>query len=197
MRMARDTATGRLYCQTATCTSASIATGLDTVKVSTCSKTVPGITAIGGTDANMVKGSSGTLTERDTKPYGRGCFTFENLCMQHGHYIHMRDPAYDDQTWMYTDKIAEEGDEEDKSTTTEGRLSPRTGILPMWRARCVTPYNPELLPPEAAPLREASTESLIDDKSEDDVWPKIERDYPEEEHEEYYQGEASSPIDSP
>lgn len=110
----------------------------------------------------------------------------------------MRDPAYDDQTWMYTDKIAEEGDEGDKSATTEGPLSLRIGILPMWRARCITPYNPELLPPEAAPLREVSTESLIDDKSED-MWPKIERDldYPEEEHEEYYQGEASSRIDSP
>ncbi|KMQ96243.1 radial spoke head 1-like protein [Lasius niger] len=127
-----------------------------------CSKTVPGITAIGGTDANMVKGSFGTLTERDTK----------------------------------------EGDEGDKSATTEGPFSPRIGILPMWRARCITPYNPELLPPEAVPLQEeASTESLIDDKSEDDIWPKIERDldYPEgdHDHEEYYQGEASSRIDSP
>ncbi|CAL1674954.1 unnamed protein product [Lasius platythorax] len=135
-------------------------------------------------------------------PYGRGCFTFENLCMQHGHYVHMKDPAYDDQTWMYTDKIAEEGDEGDKSATTEGPFSPRIGILPMWRARCITPYNPELLPPEAVPLQEeASTESLIDDKSEDDIWPKIERDldYPEgdHDHEEYYQGEASSRIDSP
>lgn len=111
----------------------------------------------------------------------------------------MRDPAYDDQTWMYTDKITEEDDEGDKSATTEGPLSPRTGILPMWRARCITSYNPELLPPEAAPLpEEASMESLIDDKIED-IWPKIERDldYPEEEHEEYYQREASSRIDSP
>lgn len=67
MRMARDMVTGRLYCRTATYTLVSIATGLDTVKVSTCSKTVPGITAIGGTDANMVKGSFGILTEHDTK----------------------------------------------------------------------------------------------------------------------------------
>lgn len=79
MRMARDTVTGRLYCRTAICTSASIATGLDTVKVSMCSKTVPGITAIGGTDANMVKGSFGTLTERDTKVRRR-----KNVCTKIG-----------------------------------------------------------------------------------------------------------------
>ncbi|XP_020278420.1 uncharacterized protein LOC109852047 isoform X3 [Pseudomyrmex gracilis] len=27
-------------------------------------------------------------------------------------------------------------------------------VLPIWRARCITPYNPELLPPEAIPLSE-------------------------------------------
>ncbi|XP_050460190.1 radial spoke head 1 homolog [Cataglyphis hispanica] len=118
-------------------------------------------------------------------PYGRGCFTFENLCMQHGHYIHMRDPAYD-QAWIYTDKIVEKGD----GDKTEEPFSPR-GILPVWRARCITPYNPELLPPEAVPLREEdSTESLIlIDKSDDDFWPKIEQDldYIEGDHEQYYQ----------
>ena len=25
------------------------------------------------------------------QPYGRGCFNFENSCMQHGHYIHVKD----------------------------------------------------------------------------------------------------------
>lgn len=118
--------------------------------------------------------------------------------MQHGHYIHVRDSAYEDQAWMYRDKIVEEDDEDKaKTVTTEGPSSPRIAILPVWRARCITPYNPELLPPEAVPLREeASTESLID-KSEDDIWRKIERDldYSEGDHEEYYQGEASSRID--
>lgn len=57
----------RLYYQTVISTSASIVTGLDTVEVSTCSETAPGITVIGETDANTVKGSFGTLTERDTK----------------------------------------------------------------------------------------------------------------------------------
>lgn len=32
------------------------------------------------------------------QPYGRGCFTFDNMCMQHGHYVHVRDPAFDDPT---------------------------------------------------------------------------------------------------
>jgi len=32
------------------------------------------------------------------QPYGRGCFTFENVCMQHGHYIHVRDPTFDGPT---------------------------------------------------------------------------------------------------
>jgi len=61
----------RLYYQTVISTSASIVTDLDTVKVSTCSETVPGITVIGETDANTVKGSFGTLTERDTKVRAR------------------------------------------------------------------------------------------------------------------------------
>lgn len=30
----------------------------------------------------------------------------------------------------------------------------KKGILPVWRARCITPYNSELLPPEPVPLQE-------------------------------------------
>lgn len=57
----------------------------------------------------------------------------------------------------------QEGDEDkDKTITTEEPFSPRIAILPVWRARCITPYNPELLPPEAVPLREeVSHVSLI------------------------------------
>lgn len=67
MRMARGMAMERPCYQTVTCTSVNIVTGSDTVKVSTHSKTVPDITAIGETDRNTAKGSFGTLTERDTK----------------------------------------------------------------------------------------------------------------------------------
>lgn len=44
--------------------------------------------------------------------------------------------------------------EDDKEKPREGELSPRAGIVPIWRARCITPYNPELLPPEAMPPQE-------------------------------------------
>lgn len=30
----------------------------------------------------------------------------------------------------------------------------KKGVIPMWRARCITPYNPDLLPPEPVPLQE-------------------------------------------
>lgn len=29
-----------------------------------------------------------------SQPYGRGCFVFENGTMQHGHYVHQKDPNY-------------------------------------------------------------------------------------------------------
>ncbi|KYN02469.1 PREDICTED: radial spoke head 1 homolog [Cyphomyrmex costatus] len=113
-------------------------------------------------------------------PYGRGCFTFEDVCMQHGHYIHE------------TDNDVEKG-------TLKEESSPKMGFLLMWRARCITPYNPELLPPETVFLREeVSTESSLI-KDEDDVRPKIEgsSDYLEDYHEEHYQEkELSSQIDS-
>lgn len=67
MRMARGMAMERPCYQTAICTSVDIVTDSDTVKVSTYSKTVLDITAIGETDRNTAKGSFGTLTERDTK----------------------------------------------------------------------------------------------------------------------------------
>ncbi|XP_024869517.1 radial spoke head 1 homolog isoform X2 [Temnothorax curvispinosus] len=134
-------------------------------------------------------------------PYGRGCFTFDNVCMQHGHYVHVRDPTFDGPTWITLNEIIimQENDD-DKSQLKKGR-SPRIGVRPMWRARCITPYNPELLPPEARPLREeVSTEPSIS-KGEDDVWPKNEgysdSDYPEDYREERYEREASSRIDSP
>ncbi|XP_032681944.1 radial spoke head 1 homolog isoform X2 [Odontomachus brunneus] len=86
-------------------------------------------------------------------------------------------------------------EDEKLEAAAEAPSSPGTGVLPVWRARCITSYNPELLPPEAEVLREeASTASTIE-KSEEDIWPKIEPypEYPEEDyHEEYlkyYHGE--------
>lgn len=36
----------------------------------------------------------------------------------------------------------------------------KKGFLPVWRARCITPYNSELLPPEPIPLQEEVFHSL-------------------------------------
>lgn len=58
--------------------------------------------------------------------------------------------------------MQEDDEDKAKTVTTEGLFSPRIAILPVWRARCITPYNPELLPPEAVPLQEeVSHVSLI------------------------------------
>ncbi|EFN83888.1 Radial spoke head 1-like protein [Harpegnathos saltator] len=123
-------------------------------------------------------------------PYGRGCFVFENTCMQHGHYVHASDSAYYyDPASIPADKIAEL----EREKVQEGEQhteTPKTGSLPtVWRARCITSYNPELLPPEAEVLREeTSTESTIE-KSEEDIWPKIQDwPYPEYPEEEYHEG---------
>lgn len=45
----------------------------------------------------------------------------------------------------------QEDDSDERSEMTE---EPETNIIPLWRARCITPFNPDLLPPEAVPLRE-------------------------------------------
>lgn len=55
--------------------------------------------------------------------------------------------------------IMQENDDK-KSALKEGP-SPRMGIRPIWRARCITPYNPELLPPEAMSLREEVIKIII------------------------------------
>ncbi|XP_011881448.1 PREDICTED: radial spoke head 1 homolog isoform X2 [Vollenhovia emeryi] len=114
-------------------------------------------------------------------PYGRGCFTFDNVCMQHGHYVHVRDSAFDGPTLI----VAQENDDEEEKSALKGTSS-GIDVRPMWRARCITPYNPELLPPEAMPLREqVSTEPSIT-KGEGYS------DYPGED----YPGETSPRIDS-
>ncbi|XP_012062411.1 PREDICTED: radial spoke head 1 homolog [Atta cephalotes] len=132
-------------------------------------------------------------------PYGRGCFTFENVCMQHGHYIHVKDPMFDDSTLINTDEIiATDNDDKRLKESTLKESSPKMGFLPIWRARCITPYNPELLPSETALQEEMSIPSSVN-KDEDDIWSKIEEasDYPEEDYrEEHYQEMASSQGDN-
>ncbi|XP_003693468.2 uncharacterized protein LOC100868005, partial [Apis florea] len=75
----------------------------------------------------------------------------------------------------------------------------KKGIIALWRARCITPYNPDLLPPEPIPLQEEiSVDSLIDKCSEDlsiapEQFLKYEDEY-EGEGEIYY--EEDYPIPS-
>lgn len=130
------------------------------------------------------------------QPYGRGCFTFENACMQHGHYVHAKDPDYDEtkeepaevrihfsrylsflrkdnkysiQQGRVTEPAtleAEAGEGNKKLEDTEGAkleeakpvpfepLALKKGVIALWRARCITPYNADLLPPEPVPLQE-------------------------------------------
>ncbi|XP_076676071.1 uncharacterized protein LOC143373072 [Andrena cerasifolii] len=129
-------------------------------------------------------------------PYGRGCFTFENTCMQHGHYIHVADVEYD----ATQEESVEEtpADAIDKSLPMQP-LPLKKGIIPLWRARCITPYNPDLLPPEPVPLQEeVSLDSLVDRCSEDLTEREQYLKYPGEyrgEHEEYY-GENDHPTPS-
>lgn len=78
--------------------------------------------------------------------------------MQHGFYINMRDPAFD--YVGVEDFVLREN--ADNPTDTEDRGNPR-GIVPIWRARAITEYKAELLPPEPVPVPvHESEESLLD-----------------------------------
>lgn len=78
--------------------------------------------------------------------------------MQHGFYINMRDPAFD---YVGAEELAL-NENPDNLTDIEDKGNPR-GIVPIWRARAVTLYKTELLPPEPVPVPvHESEESLLD-----------------------------------
>ncbi|XP_053989324.1 radial spoke head 1 homolog [Hylaeus volcanicus] len=121
-------------------------------------------------------------------PHGRGCFTFENACMQHGHYIHVKDP----EVVETQEETIDERPTEEKSEAQPLKPSPlKKGVIPLWRARCITPYNPDLLPPEPVPLQEeVSLDSIVDKCSEELSEREQYLKYPGEyrgEEEEYYE----------
>ncbi|XP_048506682.1 radial spoke head 1 homolog [Athalia rosae] len=147
------------------------------------------------------------------QPFGRGCFTFENHCMQHGHYIHIRDPNYDE-TQEESESLAAVGVSPEKATqsanetaegiepgkdslltnpsVTEKPLPLKKGIIALWRARYITAYNPDLLPPEPEPLQEEASQQSLDDKCEEDGhWPESEQYLTHEECEGEYHREQS------
>lgn len=90
--------------------------------------------------------------------------------MQHGHYVHIRDPDYEQEREDISQGMGKEVTQRlDEAEETEGdaeELSPgetlpfeeplplKKGIIPLWRARFITEYRPDLLPPEPAPLQE-------------------------------------------
>ncbi|XP_035724854.1 radial spoke head 1 homolog isoform X2 [Vespa mandarinia] len=135
-------------------------------------------------------------------PYGRGCFTFENACMQHGHYVHLRDPNYEQteedkagdlDTTMDVEARTDEETIEDKLAE-ETPFEPvplKKGVLVVWRARCITPYNSELLPPEPVPLQEEVSLQSLTDKCPDEPWMEPEEylKYHYDEEEEYENAE--------
>nr|XP_046472668.1 radial spoke head 1 homolog [Neodiprion pinetum] len=144
------------------------------------------------------------------QPYGRGCFTFESNCMQHGHYIHIRDPDYDESREEVdapvedtVERMIEEVPETTEEAVQDGKVAAQSkpplfeeplplkkGVIPLWRARYITAYNPDLLPLEPAPLQEeASTDSLTD-KCDEDLWLEDIEYLKHEEGEGEYHGEG-------
>ncbi|XP_030760095.1 radial spoke head 1 homolog [Sitophilus oryzae] len=89
-------------------------------------------------------------------PKGKGCFTFDGKYMQHGFYINIRDPAFD---YVGADELKLEETSEEKVEDLRTPL----GIVPIWRAREITEYKTELLPPEPTALMvKDSEDSLLD-----------------------------------
>lgn len=39
-----------------------------------------------------------------SQPYGRGCYTFDGMGMQHGHYIHFKEPNQDAEASVHDDE---------------------------------------------------------------------------------------------
>ncbi|XP_026482755.1 radial spoke head 1 homolog [Ctenocephalides felis] len=85
-------------------------------------------------------------------PRGNGCFTFELNCMQHGYYTWIRDPQFD--AAIYEQLKQEEQQPPQQSNDAEEDPTPTQpkGVVPLWRARAITKYSPDLLPPQAVPL---------------------------------------------
>ncbi|XP_011315495.1 radial spoke head 1 homolog [Fopius arisanus] len=91
-------------------------------------------------------------TWKHNLPFGQGCFTFENNCMQHGDYVH-RNCEGDVMT------------QNNESQLGDAFSCIQSGVSSLWCARYITSYNPDLLPLEAKPLHEQmiDNDSLTDE----------------------------------
>ncbi|XP_049868128.1 radial spoke head 1 homolog [Pectinophora gossypiella] len=99
-------------------------------------------------------------------PKGPGCFVFDTNCMQHGFYLLIRDPALEE----YGEGEEEKKEEENVEGEEEVEIDETKGKVAVWRARNVTAYMAELLPPEAVPLPvHDSLPSLTDESIETDI----------------------------
>lgn len=89
-------------------------------------------------------------------PKGPGCFTFDAKYMQHGFYVNVRDPKFD---YVGAEELEIDENQDDAESKEKNLLL----MVPIWKARSISEYNPELLPtePVAKPIKE-SDESFID-----------------------------------
>ncbi|XP_043472266.1 radial spoke head 1 homolog [Leptopilina heterotoma] len=111
-------------------------------------------------------------------PLGRGCFTFENGSMLHGHYIHVKDPNY--QEIDEGQKNDDDDDDENASKKSEilygenfencefKPLPLGGGISAIWQAQNVTEFNPDFLPPDPMPLQDEDSLVSESDKCNDE-----------------------------
>lgn len=90
-------------------------------------------------------------------PIGPGVFSFDLKILLHGYYINMKDPKFD---YIGTEDDPELKDIEENQEPVKG--APR-GIVPIWRSRHTTDYNPALMPPEPIAVPYCPSElSLLD-----------------------------------
>ncbi|KOC65820.1 Radial spoke head 1 like protein, partial [Habropoda laboriosa] len=127
-------------------------------------------------------------------PYGRGCFTFENACMQHGHYVHVKDPNYDETKDETTEEelVAETAPTRLEGTAAEleNLENAETDVVKPETEKPVL-FEPPSLKKGVIPLWRVSLDSLVDKCSEElsivpEQYLRYEGEY-EGEHEDYYE----------
>lgn len=90
-------------------------------------------------------------------PKGPGCFTFDGKYMQHGFYVHVKDPKFD---YLGAEELEITENQAETDTKEDFNLK---RMVPIWKARSITEYKTELLPQEpiALPVKD-SEDSIID-----------------------------------
>ncbi|XP_063626114.1 radial spoke head 1 homolog [Cydia splendana] len=103
-------------------------------------------------------------------PKGPGCFVFDTNCMQHGFYLLIKDPALEELGEGEEEKEEKMDKDEAMGEEEEVEFDETKGKIAVWRARNVTAYMAEFLPPEPVPLPvHDSIPSLTNESVETDV----------------------------